>query len=125
MPALPRLLFVLVVLLVSWLGQPVGSHAQTPACGPASVGLVACIADQRCTCRFAFGSPATGLADGYRWDCGILQPSCGEPLAATLDPYPGLLPEGLSIVRNSNTINAWTGKPDRPHGPSGKEMPER
>lgn len=124
MPALPRLLLPLA-LVTCWLGVPAGSHAQTPSCGPASVGLVACIANQRCTCRFAFGSPATGLADGHRWDCGILQPSCGEPLAATLDPYQGWLPEGLSIVRNSNTINTWTGKPDRPHGPIEKGPPER
>lgn len=91
-----------------------GTRAQTPGCGAGSVEMVACIAGQSCTCRFQFGSPATGLADGYRWDCGILQPSCGGPIPATLDPYTGPLPESLSIESNSNTINNRMGKPGRP-----------
>ena len=65
---------------------------------------MACIAGRLCSCGFARGSPAVGLPDGFRWDCGILRPSCGPPVAATLDPWQGELPESLEIDRSSTII---------------------
>ena len=114
LPALLRLALLALCGTLPVLAWPIAARAQTPGCGAGSVDMVACIAGQSCTCRFQFGSPATGLADGYRWDCGILQPSCGGPIPATLDPYTGPLPESLSIENNSNTINNRTGKLGRP-----------
>lgn len=87
-----------LALLTPWAP----AAAQSPGCDGASTGLVACIAGRLCACGFARGSAATGLPDGYRWDCGILRPRCGEPVPATLDPYLGPLPEALSIERETN-----------------------
>lgn len=120
MPAPPSRLAPLAVLLA--LGVPgAAARAQAPGCDAGTVGQPACIAGQRCTCQFQFGSPATGLADGYRWDCGILQPACGGPLPATLDPYQGDLPESLSIESNSNTIKNVVG--GRRRDPSNHRRP--
>lgn len=75
----------------------VGARAQTAACAPDTVGTVACIAGRLCACAFSRGSPATGLPDGFRWDCGILRPSCGAPAPATLDPWQGPVPDSLTL----------------------------
>ena len=74
-----------------------GPSAQEPVCAAQSAGLVACIAGRLCACGFARGSAATGLSDGFRWDCGILRPRCGPPAPATLDPWQGDLPDALAI----------------------------
>jgi hypothetical protein len=103
---MPRLSpLVLLPLLAMALLVPGTAPAQSSACGAEAVGLVACVAGKLCACGFARGSPATGLPDGFRWDCGVLRPRCGEPLPATSDPYLGPLPEALSIERNTNIIS--------------------
>ena len=78
-------------------GGSVGARAQTEVCAPDTAGTVACIAGRLCACGFSRGSPATGLPDGFRWDCGILRPSCGAPAPATLDPWQGPLPDSLTF----------------------------
>jgi hypothetical protein len=75
------------------------AQAQENACSAAAVGSIACIADKLCACISSRGSPATGLPDGYRWDCDILRPSCGPPAPATLDPWQRGLPDALAIDR--------------------------
>jgi hypothetical protein len=103
MPRLPPPALVPLLLAMALL-VPVAARAQEPACGADTVGLVACVAGKLCACRFARGGAATGLPDGFRWDCGVLRPRCGEPVPATSDPYLGPLPEALSIERNTNII---------------------
>lgn len=123
MPVVPFRLLFLVLGLVALPWVPL--RAQAPLCAVETVGQVACIAGRLCDCRLGRGSPATGLPDGFRWDCGILRPPCGDPRPATIDPYPGLLPDALSIERNTNTITTVTGDrnrtrvdtDDRPHAP--------
>ena len=100
---------------IAILGLAIGpAQAQENACSAAAVGSVACIADRLCSCVFSRGSPATGLPDGYRWDCGILRPSCGPPVPATIDPWQGGLPDALAIDRTP---------PFRPGPPIGKGRP--
>ena len=74
---------------------------------------MACFAGRLCTCRLARGSAATGLADGFRWDCGILRPRCGGPLPATIDPYLGPLPDALAIERETTNITTVAGDRNR------------
>jgi hypothetical protein len=88
-----------------------GARAQTPSCTVEDAGQVACIAGRLCSCGFARGSPATGLPDGFRWDCGILRPSCGPPVPATLDPWQGDLPDSLAIDRSNTIIREGTVEP--------------
>ena len=80
----------------------VGASAQEPACTAESVGTLACIAGRQCECRFARGSPATGLPDGHRWDCGILRPSC-RTTPATIDGWQGQLP-GAVVIDNTAPV---------------------
>jgi hypothetical protein len=94
------------------LAAPAG--AQAPACDVQAAETVACIAGRLCRCRFAAASALTGLPEGFRWDCGILRPACGDPRPATLDAYTGPLPEALSIDRSSTTVTTVTGDRDRP-----------
>ncbi|MGE3293766.1 MAG: hypothetical protein AB7I59_26650 [Geminicoccaceae bacterium] len=73
-----------------------GASAQAPVCGPETAGIVACIAGHECACGFVRGSAATGLPDGFRWDCGILRPRCAPPPAA-IDGRSSDLPAALLI----------------------------
>ncbi len=86
----------LVGAALVWLHVP-SALAQEARCSAAEAGTVACIAGKLCGCLFARGSPATGLPDGYRWDCGILRPSCGASAPATIDPWQNGLPDALAI----------------------------
>jgi hypothetical protein len=90
-------------------------RAQEDVCAAASAGRVACIADKLCACRFEPGSRATGLPDGFRWDCGILRPACGGGAPATVDAWQGGLPEALAIDNFRTTVKQEvTGKGGRP-----------
>ena len=90
-------------------GGSVAAAADLPACASPSVGLVACIAGRLCSCRFERASQATGLPADFRWDCGILRPACGEPPAATIDPWQGGLPDSLAIEPWRPIIRNGTG----------------
>ncbi len=87
------------------------ARAQAPACDAAAFGSVACFVNRMCACIFDRGGAMTGRPAGYRWDCGVLRPSCGADTAlpATLDPYQGQLPSALSLDRNQTIINTQTG----------------
>jgi hypothetical protein len=56
-----------------------------PACTDTRAGAVACMAGRLCSCGYQRGGAMSGRPEGWRWDCGILRPSCGEAL-----PPPGL-----------------------------------
>ena len=94
----------LAVVIVLSTGIAPGA-AQEVACSAQNPGRVACIAGKLCTCQFAPGSHATRLPDGFRWDCGVLRPSCGEPAPATLNPWMDPLPDALAIDRSRTIIN--------------------
>ena len=89
-------------------GAPAG--ADESVCRSQSVGLVACIAGRLCSCRFEHASYASGLPDGFRWDCGILRPSCGDPPPATIDAWQGGLPDSLDIDQSRTIIKEGSGK---------------
>jgi hypothetical protein len=79
----------------------VEAGAVIPACAEGGAGLVACVAGKLCACRFDRGGTSTGLPAGYRWDCGVLRPACGDAAdpPATPDRYPFPLPPALGIDR--------------------------
>ena len=108
MPKNPRRFLARPGLLAALIALVAGSEsaaAQETVCALQEVGRVACLAGKLCTCRSAPGSPATRLPDGFRWDCGILRPSCDGPVPATLDPWPNQLPDSLAIDRSRTIIN--------------------
>jgi hypothetical protein len=116
----------LLMAVVSSTVVPATALAQGFACSLETVESVACIAGRLCTCSFARGSPATGLPDGFRWDCGILRPACGQPLPATIDAYRGPLPESLAIERSATNVITITGGRKHAHGDQdGKPERER
>ncbi len=101
---------ILAAVVLSWAWP---AAAQAPACDAQAAGTVACVAGRLCACGFGRGSPATGLPDGFRWDCGVLRPRCGEPVPATIDPYRGPLPDALAIERETTNITTVTGDRNR------------
>lgn len=107
------LAFLVTIALLAISGALVPAAAQAPACAPETAGSVACLAGRLCACGFARGSPATGLPDGFRWDCGILRPACGEPHPATSGAYRGPLPEALAIDRSETSITTHSSSNSR------------
>lgn len=100
------------VLALTLISTPVSfAAAQGPACDAANVGTVACFVSTLCACTFTRGGAMTGAVSGYRWDCGVLRPSCGGDtlLPATIDPFVGQLPAAISLDRNQTIINTQTG----------------
>ena len=87
-------------------GSP--AAAQPPlACAAGTLGTTACLGSKLCACIYDRGGIASGIPAGYRWDCGILRPSCGSPVhpPATLNPYEAPYPQVLSIDRSRRSIN--------------------
>jgi hypothetical protein len=72
----------LLTLLLLFPLRPVAQ--EMPACNQDRVGAVACMAGKLCACGYARGGIVSGRPDGYRWDCGVLRPACGEPAPAGL-----------------------------------------
>lgn len=103
-----------IIVLILAIMTDAMAWAEAPSCTPEGTGTVACIAGRLCSCGFARGSPATGLPDGFRWDCGILRPSCGPPVPATLDPWQGELPDSLEIDRSNTIIRQGSAGPRTP-----------
>ncbi|MFM2150707.1 MAG: hypothetical protein RLZZ187_3013 [Pseudomonadota bacterium] len=69
---------------------------EIPACTQDRAGAVACMAGKLCACGYQRGGSVSGRPDGWRWDCGILRPACGEALPppsmpGTMQPLPQLL----------------------------------
>ena len=69
------------MLLLLLLGGP--AWGQTPpACVTQREGMVACMGEKLCECRWEPAGSLTGRPAGLRWDCGVLRPSCGVVPAA-------------------------------------------
>ena len=90
---------------------PSSAAAGTPVCSVEAVGTVACMGGRQCRCGVVRGSPATGLPDGFGWDCGIVRPACGPPAPATLDPWQGGLPDSLQLDQSTTIIRQDHGRP--------------
>jgi hypothetical protein len=74
---------------------------EPPACTDARAGAVACMAGKLCSCGYQRGGVMSGRPEGWRWDCGVLRPACGEALPpAGMQSYsPGLPPLYLDLPR--------------------------
>ena len=73
-----HLLLLLALSLIVGRVAPAGAQPMAPpACGPAAAGMVACLGDKLCECRFEPGGSLAGRPTGHRWDCGVLRPACG------------------------------------------------
>jgi hypothetical protein len=66
-----------VLLAFLLLSAPARAEEPIPACNAAREGATACLAGKLCSCGIARGGSITTRASGYRWDCGVLRPSCG------------------------------------------------
>ena len=71
-----RHLSIPLITALSMHGLPAAAEAP-PGCVPAREGVVACIAEKLCECRWEPGGTLTGRPPGHRWDCGALRPLCG------------------------------------------------
>lgn len=102
------LALVAAVLLTSLIALPAAAQ---PVCVAETAGLVECVAEKLCLCRFERGGAMTSEPSGYRWDCGVLRPRCGGLLQspATLDPYPYPLPPGLTLDSSTTNLTRVTG----------------
>lgn len=84
--------------LLSLLALPGAAWAQDlapPACIAQREGMVACLGMTLCECRFQPGGSLTARPSGYRWDCGILRPSCGVVPPDASGPSGGQVPPVL------------------------------
>jgi hypothetical protein len=79
------------------LGLATAARGQTPACGPETAGQLSDQAGVRCECVAVAGGSITGVASGYRWDCGILRGRMNQLIPATPNAYQGPLPEGIIV----------------------------
>jgi hypothetical protein len=66
---------------------------EIPACNQDRVGVVACMSGKLCSCGYARGGIVSGRPEGYRWDCGVLRPACGEALAPPVPAMPQVMPQ--------------------------------
>jgi hypothetical protein len=86
-----RRLLPLLLLLA-----PPAAAQEIPSCNQDRVGAVACMAGKLCSCGYQRGGVVSGRPDGYRWDCGVLRPACGEalpPAALPGMPMPFPMPQ--------------------------------
>jgi len=82
-----RILFLLLLALPA-------QAQEIPACNQDRVGAVACMSGKLCGCGYARGGIVSGRPDGYRWDCGVLRPACGEALPpAAIQGLPQVMPQ--------------------------------
>ena len=91
------------------LGLAPAARGQTPVCGPETAGQLSDQAGVRCECVAVAGGSITGVASGYRWDCGILRGRMNQLIPATPNAYQGPLPE--SIIVDPAQVPVDPGKP--------------
>jgi hypothetical protein len=95
----------LLILLLPILAASPATAQDPPGCTVERAGVAACMAGKLCRCDFARGGSLTGRADGWRWDCGVLRPACGEalpPAGSGLSPLPP--PEVLLHLQPPATV---------------------
>jgi hypothetical protein len=88
-PACLAATVVLGLVPVAW--------GQAPACGPETAGQLSEQAGVRCECVSVAGGSITGVASGYRWDCGILRSRMNQLVPATPNAYQGALPDSIIV----------------------------
>jgi hypothetical protein len=84
-----------LLLLLAWPVVPPAAAQDPPVCTDTRDGAVACMAGRLCSCGYQRGGSVSGRPEGWRWDCGILRPACGEAL-----PPPGIqaIPQPLPQI---------------------------
>jgi len=101
-----RPLPALLALVIALSGGPAGAQ-DPPNCTPARAGMVACLGEKLCECRWEPGGTLVARPPGHRWDCGALRPACGiapagppaaEPPQVSVMP---LLPSRFAMPRSS------------------------
>ncbi len=75
MPRIIALIFTLCFALTAFAAPP-GKAQEAPECNEDTFGQVACFSIKLCECIYDRGGTMTGLPARYRWDCGILRPTC-------------------------------------------------
>ena len=111
----------LALLVLSLLLRLTPARAEEiPRCTAEIGGAATCMAGRVCECAFKRGGLMTGEPDGWRWDCGILRPSCGP----RFDAAPGAvaLPPGLSLYRSDNSVRVNQGNQNSNDVTSGPEQ---
>jgi hypothetical protein len=94
------------------LSQPLVAQ---PICGAQTDGLVACVAGRLCSCSYQRASRMTGQPAAFRWDCGLLRPSCGDAAAdPTIRSDPWFPPPSLTIDTGTVLSPTEPGIPGRP-----------
>lgn len=100
--------FLALLVLVLQLALVPARAEEIPRCTAEVGGAAACMAGRACECIFRRGGLMTGEPDGWRWDCGILRPSCGPRFDAA--PAGAVaLPPGLSLYRSDNSVRVNQG----------------
>ncbi|MCW5699685.1 MAG: hypothetical protein KIT00_07580 [Rhodospirillales bacterium] len=90
--------------------------AQDPVCSPKTLGQTACFTAKLCECIHDRGGKVTARPPGYRWDCGILRPSCGEAAdqPVSIQEFRGNPPAYPLAVGKDNSRRAIVINPRRP-----------
>ncbi len=102
----------LVVVAAATAGSFSAPHAQeaAPMCNQQSFGQTACFSPRLCECIYDRGGAMTGAPAGYRWQCDIRKPKCGEEgsVPATIIEYrgnPPSYPAAVGIDRSNESVN--------------------
>lgn len=87
-----------------------------PVCTGQSLGAASCFSGKLCECIHDPGGSVTGIPAGFRWDCGILRPKCGEAADAPANPneFNGPYPLAVGIDRYDNGPRFRPGGGGRP-----------
>lgn len=98
---------VVIVAALSAAGGAERARAQDiPACTPSIAGALTCLQNTVCECTFHRGGRLSGQPSGWRWDCDLLRPRCGNlgaGVPATINPYTGDWPNSVVIDRSTES----------------------
>jgi hypothetical protein len=96
------------------VASPAGA-GDMPVCAGQSLGATSCFSGKLCECIYDRGGSVTGIPEGFRWDCGILRPKCGEAADAPANPneFDGPYPLAVGIDRSDNGVGFRQGQGGR------------
>ncbi|MGF1641302.1 MAG: hypothetical protein ACFCUO_10175 [Rhodospirillales bacterium] len=80
-------------------------------CRAEVLGAAACLSGRLCECVYDRGGTVTGTPAGFRWDCGVLRPGCGDAatVPATENPFQGPYPLAVGIDRPARPTRDQSG----------------
>ena len=105
---------ILPGLAVAMLFAAAPVHANDiPACNAGSVGVAQCLDGVLCLCRYQQSSALTGLQAGYRWNCGLNRPYCGNSSIHHQGLGSAYRPNEVFIARDGRILNVPVLKPRR------------